>query len=202
MSYTFQFDLNAQDWEMLFKGALRTMMYSFGGMILGQSIGIIIATWRNSQNLLLRTIASFYVEFVRNTTLLIQIFLIYFGLPSIGLRLNADQAAVIALVFNFGAYAAEIVRAGIEAVPRNRSAPGWQPNPSTGYEAQFADRRETCSAARIDGSRSPCRPVVRRHRTPSADDARSRVGRRALPFFSQDILQHCLVQRQIRHNPL
>jgi polar amino acid transport system permease protein len=60
------------------------------------------------------------VEFVRNTPLLIQIFIIFFGLPNMGLRLSADQAAVVALVFNFGAYATEIVRAGIEAVPRGQ----------------------------------------------------------------------------------
>jgi polar amino acid transport system permease protein len=124
MNYTFHFDLNAQDWAMLFDGALRTMMYSLAGMVMGLLIGIVGATWRNSRIGSLRAIASLYVEFVRNTPLLIQIFLIFFGLPSIGVRLSADQAAVIALVFNFGAYATEIVRAGIDAVPRSQIEAG------------------------------------------------------------------------------
>lgn len=124
MNYTFQFDLNALDWAMLANGALRTMIYSFVGMIIGLLIGIVGATWRNSQIRPLRAIATCYVEFVRNTPLLIQIFLIFFGLPSVGIRLSADQAAVIALVFNFGAYATEIVRAGIEAVPRSQIEAG------------------------------------------------------------------------------
>jgi polar amino acid transport system permease protein len=124
MNYTFQFDLNAQDWMMLANGALRTVIYSFAGMIVGLLIGIVGATWRNSRFRPLRVVSGLYVEFIRNTPLLIQIFLIFFGLPTLGVRLTADQAAIVALVFNFGAYATEIVRAGIEAVPRGQIEAG------------------------------------------------------------------------------
>lgn len=124
MSYTFHFTLTSDDWAFLLSGALRTMLYSLFGMIVGLTIGVIGATWRNSSQRLLRGIAGAYVEFVRNTPLLIQIFLIFFGLPSLGIRLSSDQAAILALIFNFGAYATEIVRAGMEAVPKGEIEAG------------------------------------------------------------------------------
>lgn len=120
MNYTFQFDLTWADWSMLAAGAGRTIGYSLAGMAIGLTIGVIGARWRTGPNRLLRAVVGTYVEFVRNTPLLIQIFIIFFGLPNMGLRLSADQAAVVALVFNFGAYATEIVRAGVEAVPRGQ----------------------------------------------------------------------------------
>jgi polar amino acid transport system permease protein len=109
---------------MLFEGALRTVLYTLVGMSIGLSIGIVGAVWRGSRIWPLRIAAGFYVEFVRNTPLLIQIFLIYFGLPQLGLRISSDQAAMVALTFNFGAYATEIVRAGIEAVPKGQIEAG------------------------------------------------------------------------------
>jgi polar amino acid transport system permease protein len=60
-------------------------------------------------------VSTTYVEAVRNTPLLVQIFLVYFGLPSLGLRVSATEAALIALVVNLGAYTTEIIRAGIVA---------------------------------------------------------------------------------------
>ena len=84
----------------------------------------------------------------------------------------------------------------------SHNGPDWLRGPSAACAVQFADRLETCSVATSDGIRSPYRPVVRRYRRPAADGARSCAGRRASPFFSQDILQHRLVQREIRHHPL
>lgn len=120
MDYTLQFDLTPDDWWMLLDGALRTIVFSIGGMLAGLTVGIICAIWRVSGPPALKVVAGCYVEFIRNTPIIVQLFLIYFGLPSLGLRLSADTAAMIALIFNFGAYAAEIVRAGIEAIPRGQ----------------------------------------------------------------------------------
>lgn len=124
MNYQFQFEFTPDDWAMLLDGAFRTLLYSSLGMVVGLSIGIVGAVWRNSHVRLLRVIAGSYVEFVRNTPLLIQLLLVFFGLPALGVRLSADQAAIVALTFNFGAYATEIVRAGIEAVPRGQIEAG------------------------------------------------------------------------------
>ncbi|MEO9340782.1 amino acid ABC transporter permease [Mesorhizobium sp. SB112] len=120
MDYTLQFDLTAEDWFLLLNGAWRTIVFSVGGMIVGLAIGILCAIWRVSGNVVLRSVAGVYVEFIRNTPILVQLFIVYFGLPTLGIRLSADTAAMIALIFNFGAYATEIVRAGIEAIPRGQ----------------------------------------------------------------------------------
>ena len=65
---------------------------------------------------MLRLLVGFYVELIRNTPLLVQIFIVYFGLSSVGLKLSAEVSAVIALVVNMGAYTTEIMRAGIQSV--------------------------------------------------------------------------------------
>jgi len=64
-----------------------------------------------------RRLIALYVELIRNTPFIVQMFFVYFGLPSLGLRLSAGAAAVLAMTINLTAYAIEIVRAGIEAVP-------------------------------------------------------------------------------------
>ncbi|MES2534256.1 MAG: amino acid ABC transporter permease [Pseudomonadota bacterium] len=125
MDYVFQFDLSADDWLLLVNGAVRTIVFSVGGMIVGLAVGILCAVWRIGSNPVLKAISGAYVEFVRNTPLLVQLFIIYFGLPALGIRMAADTAAMIALIFNFGAYATEIVRAGIEAMPRGQIEAAW-----------------------------------------------------------------------------
>jgi len=65
-----------------------------------------------------------YVEAIRNTPLIVQLFLIFFGLPSAGVKLDADTAAMVALSINLGAYTIEIVRAGLEAIPRSQIEAG------------------------------------------------------------------------------
>ena len=61
-----------------------------------------------------------YVELIRNTPFIVQLFFVFFGLPSLGVRLSSELAAVIAMVVNLGAYSAEIVRAGVESTPRGQ----------------------------------------------------------------------------------
>jgi len=71
-----------------------------------------------------RTLALAYVELIRNTPFIVQMFFIFFGLPSLGLRLTALEAAALAMTINLTAYAIEIVRAGIEAVPPGQREAG------------------------------------------------------------------------------
>ena len=68
-----------------------------------------------------------YVELIRNTPFIVQLFFIFFGLPQLGVKLSPELASVLAMVVNLGAYAAEIVRAGIEATPRGQIEAGAQP---------------------------------------------------------------------------
>ena len=65
-------------------------------------------------------IAATYVELIRNTPFIVQLFFIFFGLPAAGVKLTPEIASIIAMVVNLGAYAAEIVRAGLDATPRGQ----------------------------------------------------------------------------------
>jgi polar amino acid transport system permease protein len=118
MNYTFQFRDVFASWEFLLSGIATTLTLSFVTMGLGLFIGIVGAAGRLYGSAAVRYGIAAYVETIRNTPLLVQLFLVFFGLPGLGVRLDANTAAVVALTINLGAYATEIVRAGFEAVPR------------------------------------------------------------------------------------
>ena len=103
MKYGLQFRDVFAAWEYLLDGLLTTILLSTATMVGGLLIGIAGAAARVYGGPLLRTLVSAYVEIIRNTPLLVQLFLIFFGLPSLGLRLEAIPAAIIALVINLGA---------------------------------------------------------------------------------------------------
>jgi polar amino acid transport system permease protein len=107
----------------LLKGAELTLWITLSAVIIGIIIGIVVAGGRVSRFWILRLLSGIYVEFLRNTPALLQIFIIYFGLPSAGLRLSAVTAGIVGLGLNAGAYLAEIFRAGANAVLKgNREA--------------------------------------------------------------------------------
>jgi polar amino acid transport system permease protein len=93
-------------------------------MIFGLMIGVAGAAARLYGGTILRAAIGTYVEVIRNTPLLVQLFIVFFGLPSLGIRLDALTAAQISLTINLGAYAVEIVRAGLQAVPRSQIEAG------------------------------------------------------------------------------
>src|SRR3954452_5586045 len=118
MSYRFNFrDVLAQQ-DFLLEGLFLTLRLSFVTMLLGLMIGVAGGALRLYGPRPVRMLIAGYVELIRNTPLLVQLFLVFFGLPSLGLRLDATTASVIALTVYLGAYATEIVRAGLEAIPR------------------------------------------------------------------------------------
>ena len=124
MTYRFNFrDVLAQ-FDMLLDGALLTLQLSAVTMLFGLLIGILGALARTWGPTPVRLAAASYVEAVRNTPLLIQLFLVFFGLPSAGIRLNADTAAMVALAINLGAYSTEIIRAGIQAIHKSQVEAG------------------------------------------------------------------------------
>jgi polar amino acid transport system permease protein len=118
MSYTFQFRDVFASWEFLLSGILTTLYLSFTAMAFGLAVGIAGAAGRIYGQANVRHAVAAYVEAIRNTPLLVQLFVVFFGFPSLGIRLSAPTAAVVALTLNLGAYATEIIRAGFEAVPR------------------------------------------------------------------------------------
>lgn len=89
-------------------------------IVLSWVFGLIAALAKSAPYRLIRLPAEFYIWFVRGTPTLIQIFMIYFGLPQLGLRLPPFLAGVVALALNEGAYIAEILRSGLGAIPRGQ----------------------------------------------------------------------------------
>ena len=108
------------DWPLLLRGAAFTLGLTAVASALGLALGVACARARTHGPAWLRAVAGAYVEAIRNTPFIVQLFFIFFGLPSLGLRLTSEVASIIAMTLNLGAYAAEIVRAGIESTPRGQ----------------------------------------------------------------------------------
>lgn len=125
MTYTFQFRDVFAAWEVILQGVVMTLYLSAITMVLGLLIGVLCAAGRVYGAWPVKALVGIYVEAIRNTPLLVQLFIVFFGLPSLGIRFDATTAAVITLTINLGAYATEIVRAGLEAVPRAQVEAGY-----------------------------------------------------------------------------
>lgn len=107
-------------WSDFLRAAWLTLQITLLAFVLAMLLGLLTALASTSRVRLLRAIAGVYIEAIRNTPVLLQIFIVFFGLPSLGIGLNAYSAGVIALGVNVGAYLAEVFRAGIQSVPRGQ----------------------------------------------------------------------------------
>jgi polar amino acid transport system permease protein len=99
------------------RGAATTLLLIAVTTVAGTLLSILGAAGRRSRFLLLRRAITVYVEVVRNTPFLVQLFFIYFGLPALGIRLDPIVSAMLAMTLNMAAYTTEIVGAGLDAVP-------------------------------------------------------------------------------------
>lgn len=124
MKYGLEFRDVFAAWRLFLDGILVTMSLSMIAIAGGLTLGIMFAAARIYGPSPLRRISVIYVEVIRNTPFLVQLFLIFFGLPSLGIKLSAIAASVIALIINLGAYTTEIIRAGLESVPRTQIEAG------------------------------------------------------------------------------
>ena len=116
----FDFAVVLAQWPMLLRGLALTAALTAASAVLGALLGTACAWARLHGGRGLKRAVGGYVELVRNTPFIIQLFFIFFGLPSLGLRLSVEVACVLAMVFNLGAYACEIVRAGLQATPKGQ----------------------------------------------------------------------------------
>ncbi|TKT78177.1 amino acid ABC transporter permease [Aquamicrobium sp. LC103] len=116
MQYSFDFAPVLSAWPMFLDGAIQTLRMSAISMVAGLTLGIIFMLMRMSGFAPLRTVAIAYIELIRNTPFLVQVFFIYFGMPVLGIRLGGEQAAILAMSLNCAAYAAEIVRGGVQSI--------------------------------------------------------------------------------------
>lgn len=112
------------EWPLLVKGVAWTIGLTSISTVLGLALGVVLAWSRVHGALPLRIFAGTYVELIRNTPFIVQLFFVYFGLPALGLRLSPETASIIAMVINLSAYATEIIRAGIEATPKGQIEAG------------------------------------------------------------------------------
>jgi len=120
MTYHFDFSALLPYWPEFARGIWLTLQLSAISTVLGFVLGTLCAIGRADGSRWVKWLVAIYVEAIRNTPLLVQVFIIYFGIATLGLHVSANLAAVIALVINVGAYTCEIVRAGIESVHKSQ----------------------------------------------------------------------------------
>lgn len=120
MDYQFDFSFLATSWRDLIDGALLTLRMSVATIVFGFLLGVALAVVRTQGGSMSRRLVTVYVDVIRNTPLVIQAFWLFFGLAAMQIRVPAMAAAIIALTINVSAYTTEIVRAGIETIPRGQ----------------------------------------------------------------------------------
>lgn len=120
MSYSLNFHPLIPYLPELGHGLWMTLVLTVYATVGGIILGTLVASALTSRHRLNRIWGSTYVEVIRNTPFIVQLFFIFFGLPSLGIKLTAWQAGIFAMIVNLGAYSAEIIRAGIEATPKGQ----------------------------------------------------------------------------------
>ncbi|WP_119270008.1 amino acid ABC transporter permease [Taklimakanibacter deserti] len=124
MGYQLDFGALVQYLGLFLEGTTVTLGLTALASVAGIALGIVGAAAARSKNDWVRRLIAGYVELIRNTPFIVQMFFIFFGLPSLGLRLSALTAAALAMIINLTAYAIEIIRAGLDAVPPGQAEAG------------------------------------------------------------------------------
>ncbi len=119
--WTPHFEVVLQNLPFLLERLLSTLQLAGSVSVLAFGLGILVALARLSRVGLIHLVATWYVEVLRNTPALVQLFLIYFGPPTVGIRLSVPVAALLGLTINNSAYMAEIIRAGIRSISRGQT---------------------------------------------------------------------------------
>ena len=102
-------------------GTSITLFLSFFGVALGVMLGVLLALMKLSKNILLKSFSTAYIELVRGTPLLVQLYIIYYGLPRlVGLDFGDITLGIVAISLNSAAYVAEIIRAGIQSIDKGQ----------------------------------------------------------------------------------
>lgn len=120
MTYRLMFTQVTPYIPLLLKGLMLSIFISFIGMFIGTMVGIVCAFARLSENKLINSLANIYVEIFRNTPLLIQMYIFYFGFAQFDIHVSAINSALIALILNNGAYTGVIFQTGIQAVDKGQ----------------------------------------------------------------------------------
>jgi cystine transport system permease protein len=147
----------------LLRGTAYTLLFALASMVLGLMLGALIAVARIARVPVLARAAVLYVSCMRGTPLLVQVFVIYYGLPSIGIRFDPITAGILALTLNVAAYLSESMRGAINAI---RAASGTR-----------ASASGSTAARRCATSSGPRRCAWRCRASATASSASSRTRR-------------------------
>lgn len=124
MTYKFDFGALLPYWQQFAEGCWLSLRLSAISIVIGLAIGLLAVVCKRSALKPISLAAQTYIEVIRNTPFLVQVLFIFFGLPTAGVSLTPTVAAVLALSLNLGAFSAEIIRTGIESVPRGQFEAG------------------------------------------------------------------------------
>jgi cystine transport system permease protein len=124
-------------WPIVSGALVASIPLAFASMAIGLVIAVVIALMRLSGQTVLAGIARVYISIIRGTPLLVQLFVVFYGLPSIGVKLDPWPSAIIAFSLNVGGYAAEVIRAAILSVPKGQ----WEAAHTIGMSRGLALRR-------------------------------------------------------------
>ena len=116
----FEFHVLAKYYPVLLKGLVITIEYTLAGLLTSLVFGTFVAVLRTLKVPVLDKLLVAYINVCREVPLLVQIYFVFFGLPSIGVTLSAAQAAIISITLNEGAFVGEIVRGGIQSIPKGQ----------------------------------------------------------------------------------
>ena len=140
------------DYYPLYQEAfLLTMFIAFWGILGSIAVGFLVSLIRFYKIPVLKPLATAYIEFSRNTPLLLQLFFLYFGLPRVGLVLSSEACATIGLIFLGGSYMAESFRSGLEAVKRRGKSDSL-----SAYDQYKSSTMSSCLRLQL----LPCLPLV------------------------------------------
>ncbi|RXT56205.1 ABC transporter permease [Bosea sp. Tri-44] len=124
MRYQFQFEAVFAEAGRILNGVLLTIGLSFGAIVLGLALAVLLVAVKSLFGRWVGMLVDAYVELMRNTPFLVQLFMMFFGLPLIGIRMSGTEAALLAMTLNLGAYATEIIRAGVDSIHRSQIEAG------------------------------------------------------------------------------
>jgi len=124
-------------WPIASGALVATIPLALVSFAIGLALALVVALMRLSGNAVLSGVARFYVSVIRGTPLLVQLFIVFYGLPSLGVRLDPWPSAIIAFSLNVGGYAAEVIRAAILSVPKGQ----WEAAHTIGMSRGLALRR-------------------------------------------------------------
>lgn len=120
----FQFESVFAESDRIIQGVLLTIGLSFGAIVLGLILAVLLVAAKSLLGRWVGLVVDAYVELLRNTPFLVQLFMMFFGLPLLGIRLPGTEAALLAMTLNLGAYATEIIRAGVDSIHKSQVEAG------------------------------------------------------------------------------